>query len=266
MSRGVKFLLRLAMWLAVIAYIAVAVSFHSSTEKLCTGLEIRILDDQKFVDEDIVRLWLDTVFSPHLGKPAEELPLYEMEQLLRSKPYIQNVDLYSDIDGHCIVELSQRDVVFRVLSEGGHDFFVDTLGYRLNPRGVWQKDVPVITTNCVLPFPSNEYGFVDERYKVFSEYYLKNLRNFVKVLRRDQFLSGLVTQIRVTGDIKPGKESLHLIPRIGRQRIVLGDFSDIVSKLENVSLFYSKTYSDGWWHEASDVCFQYGDKIIIKRK
>lgn len=265
MSRGLKIILHFIVWLAVISYVAVATWYHSSMEKQYSGLEVRILDNQKFVDADIVASLVDSLVSGQEGKPFNEISLQKIEQVIGSHPYVQNVEVFSDIEGHCIVELSQRDVIFRVVSQQGHDFFVDTLGYMLNPSGVWQKDVPIITTDCKFPFQIHQYGYIDTCFQSVSNYYLKNLRNFVEILNGDKFLNGLITQTRITGELEPGKESIHLVPRIGKQRIILGNFSELKDKMENVNVFYCNTFKDGWSQNATEICFQYGDKVIIKR-
>lgn len=269
MARGVfKVLFRFALWIAVITYIVAALFFNSSREIMYGGLDVRIQDSiQRFVIADSVSAWLEPVVTELEGKQLDRFALNRMESILKDKPYIQYVQVYSDMDGRCIVELSQRDVIFRVLSESGHDFFVDSTGCRLNPHGVWQKQVPVITTDSRLPFDIDEYGYITD--SIFSQktcYYFKNLCKFAKELRDDPFLANFITQTKITGVLEPGREVIHLIPRFGRQRIVLGDFSDLSEKLENVSLFYSGVFKDGWGAVASDVCFQYGDKIIVKRK
>jgi len=269
MSKGLKTILKSLMWMALIAYLIVAVSYRSDvsqSENICKGIKVDILDEeQKFVNAALVSEWVDSLRLPIVGSPIDSLQMETIESFLRTKPYIQTIDVYPTIKGDCCIKLSQRDVIFRVVSSEGHDFFVDTLGYILDPSRQWQKKVPVITTDIKLPFDTDKFGNLGQVFSDTTYYYLQKLSNFVNILEKDDFLSSLVTQIRFTGRLEPGKEEIRLVPRVGRQVIVLGNLEDMDSKLRRLKTFYLKTFKDGWWQDAYELCFQYGDKVVVKR-
>lgn len=268
MSRGLKTIFHILIWIVIIAYLVTAMTYFSDvskSENICSGLNVNIKNsDEKFVDADLVSKWVDSLRIPITGIPMDSVKLEQIEKYLRSKPYVQKINVYPSINGECNVDISQREVIFRVISSQGHDFFVDTVGYILNPMGQWQKKVPVITTDLKLPFDTEKYGKINN-FGDTAKYYLQKLSNFANILVHDDFLSSLVTQIRITGDIKPGSEEVRLVPRVGRQIIVLGSFEDMDSKLNRLKKFYKKTFKDGWWQDADQLCFQYGNKVIVKR-
>lgn len=249
----------------LVAYLVVAVRYCSSRENevRCSGLQITIRDSalQRFVTPDHVRRWLaDSALSP-AGTPLREVDVYAIEHLIEAQDYVQQADVYAAIDGLLHISLTQRRPVLRVVSETGHNFYLDSALVLLPPQADCLAEVPVVSGRLPLTFPTDYFGQLDEKKYLRERELLYNLLNFVHQVDTDRFLTALATQIYYE------RGELYLLPRIGTQTIRFGEITDTAAvgrRLRKLSKFYRTSFGDQWWRQASEIDLRFQGQVVCK--
>lgn len=252
----------------LVGYAVVAIRYCSGRERelKCTGVAIVVRDSAElgFVTPEIVRKWLADSAVKSAGLSLREVDVYEVERLLGSKDYVSEAEAYTAIDGLLHIELRQRRPLMRVVSEAGHNFYVDSTLALLPPEAYCIAEVPVVSGKLPLGFPAGSYGNPDEKKFSKERELLHNLLNFVHQVDSDDFLRALVSQIYFS------EGEIVLLPRIGGQTIRFGridEGADIVARrLGKLSQFYRRSFSEGWWREAREIDLRFRGQVVCKMR
>lgn len=268
----------------LIGYTAVAVRYCSRREQelKCTGMEIRVQDsaEQHFVTPQLVRSWLrDSLEQATTGLPLREVDVYAAEKMVRQQPYVRKAEAYTAIDGLLHVKISQRTPLFRVVSEAGHNFYVDSALVILPPQSHCIAEVPVVSGKVPLGFPPGAFGPLDEKKYPQETELLHNLLNFVHQVDSSAFLKALVVQIYFDND-----GEVLLLPRVGgesggdhpalKQVVRFGQVVEsqtmgvpsVQSRLKKLVRFYKQSFSEVWWKDAAEIDIQFRGQVVISKR
>lgn len=267
----------------LIGYTAVAVRYCSRREQelKCTGTEIRVLDsaDQHFVTPSLVRGWLRDSLERVSGLPLREVDVYGVEKMVRQQPYVRQAEAYTAIDGLLHVKINQRTPLFRVVSEAGHNFYVDSALVILPPQSHCIAEVPVVSGKVPLGFGPDAFGPLDEKKYPQETELLHNLLNFVHQVDSDAFLKALVVQIyfdnggevlllpRVGGESDGDHPALKQIVRFGQvvENEAMG-VPSVQSRLKKLVRFYKQSFSEEWWKDAAEIDIQFRGQVVVSKR
>lgn len=265
MSPGGRKIVNVTLLVLLVAYAVVAVRYCSGREKelKCAGVEIVVRDSAalKFVTPDIVQGWLRDSGVRTVGMPLREVDVYGVERLVEGKDYVARADAYTSIDGQLHIALTQRRPVLRVVSEAGHNFYLDSALVLLPPQGECIAEVPVVSGRLPLGFSDAYFGRLDEKKFPQERELLYNLLNFVHQVDTDRFLTALTSQIYFDG------KEVRLLPRMGNQVIRFGEVSDsaaVAARLRKLSEFYRKSFAEEWWRSATEVDLRFRGQVVCK--
>lgn len=122
-------------------------------ELTCERIEIKLVDDMQYVQEEDVRRYLRKELGELNGQRLDSVQLYRIEQIIESKSAVKKCEAWTSRDGCLHIELSQREPVIR-FELGEKCFYADKEGF-LFPLGQGkQVDVPVI--KGAMPLNINE--------------------------------------------------------------------------------------------------------------
>src|SRR5690606_39717340 len=86
---------------------------------------------ETFIDQqDISSLILDN-FGNVIGVPLKDIETEKIEQGLLALPYVARASVYADMDGVLQINVQQREVILRVISARGKEYYVDTEGKKI---------------------------------------------------------------------------------------------------------------------------------------
>lgn len=265
MSPGGRKIVNIVLLAVLLVYTIVAVHYCSGREKKleCTGVEIVVRDSAtlKFVTPDIVQEWLRDSGIRTKGIPLREIDVYGIEHLVEEKDYVACADAYTAIDGRLHIALTQRRPVLRVVTETGHNFYLDSTLVLLPPQGDCIAEVPAVSGRLPLGFETDYFGRLDEKKFPRERELLYNLLNFVRQVDTDRFLSALTAQIYFDG------QEVRLLPRMGNQVIRFGEVSDsaaVAARLRKLSGFYRKSFAEGWWRKATEIDLRFRGQVVCK--
>ncbi|MGX1754873.1 MULTISPECIES: cell division protein FtsQ [Sphingobacterium] len=219
----------------------------------CTALKVMVEGKETFIDQNDISSMIKEKFGAVVGKQLNQLPLQQIETELKKSPYVSNADVHMDMDGTMRVSVQQREVVVRIINQGGQEFYVDSKG---NKIPVTLKYVPhVMVAN----------GNIKEGYKKSLEpvqsQLVKDLVRIVEETKADELWSNQIVQLYVNDE-----RDIEIVPRVGSQQLIIGNADSLSYKLERLKKFYTHILPRVGSDAYSKVNVKYSGQIVCERK
>jgi cell division protein FtsQ len=173
-----------------------------------------------------------------------------LERVLEADPFVLDADAYVNAKDLIIVELVQREPVIRVIDNNGLNYYMDKEGKKMPLSKHFSTRVLVATGNL----PPHIPDFLER-----EDYLLKDLFLLGQIIREDPFLSNLTEQIHVENG------SFAIVPKVGKQRIILGSFDHIEDKLERLKIFYDEIVPYKGLQEYKTIHLQYAGQVVCEK-
>lgn len=240
-----------AIWVVSLGGLVVLMSFieFKKANVYCQEVKVYIPGNQYFIDRQEV----DNILKVHrhqlVGRNMESINIQKLEAKLKSNPFIESAKVYADMDGIIEVEISQRQPVIRIMNQFGQDFYIDQHGLK----------IPLSSNFTAQVVAAN--GYIDE---VFSNKVdtlhtdmAKELFKTADFIRKDALWNAQVAQIYVNQD-----HEIELIPRVGNNRILLGNADDLEAKFHNLLVFYKQAIPQVGWDRYKVINIKYANQVI----
>ncbi len=232
----------------VVLSLAVQMYSESSLDKMDIKID-PITDNRYLIDEADVK----TMINEYVGYDAsratlKRLNLLDLEYLIDSDRRVANADLYVDKKMVLHVDIKQKTPIVRVMTSGA-SYYIDQHGDYVPVSGHTVR-VPVVT------------GAVDAyvpNYQMDQGHNLNAVLKIAQLIEADDFLKSLVEQINITEENK-----IVIAPKMGRNKIKIGDITNIEDKLYRLKVFYSKAISKYGIDKFSELDLQYDGKVFSK--
>lgn len=208
--------------------------------ELCDSFVVDVKDADKanFVDSVYILSLVKNKDLYPVGKRFNEIDLNKIEDAVKSCPMVLKAVCYRTPTGEVKVEMTQRQPVYRVMTEEGN-YYVDKNHQTFPTSYNSTVEVPLLSGALT------------------KEYAKDSLYDFMLFIKDDKFWREQTIQVYVDA-----QEGLMLIPRVGNHVILLGNASNFEQKLENVKVFYSKVINEVGWNSYSRIDVRYNDQII----
>ena len=245
-----------AIWLALIAGI-MALLFFSVIRKSNAEVKTLVVNivgvngDQKIISEQEVTRILQVAAGKSLTKSnIKTLNLRKLEAKLNKDKRIERADLYSDSKNRLNVRVIQKKPIMRVIEVSGYEYYLDENGKQVPVTRGSAVRVPVITG--IRDTFSAKLLTSDKPSK------LKNVFEIMKYVAKDEFLAALIDQAFVEQD---SIGDIVLIPKIGREKLIFGDASDIKDKFDNLKIFYRDGMQKLGWSRYKSLNLKYSHQV-----
>jgi cell division protein FtsQ len=164
----------------------------------------------------------------------------KLEKLVESHAGIKNVDVFSNQKGEIKIRVQQKKAIARVKSRTD-DYFLDEYGFEmLKPDNCTQQ--LIVFTGDISHNDHNE---------IFS---------LINTINRSEFWSAQITQVHFEDD------DVILIPRVGNQKIKVGNLRDIYEKLDKLYHFYKVVIPTKGWDFYKEINLKYNNQIVCTKK
>ncbi len=242
-------------WLLVITGITTLLIAANSKNKdhVCRDILIGIKGNEgKFYveKEDVLKLIGKTMSGSLLQRSITSINLAELENGLKTNPWIRNAELYFDSKDALHVFVEEREPVARVFTTQGSSFYMDSSGARMPLLDKMSIRVPVVTN-----FTSAR------RFNTADSALLQQTKNIVQFIYGNEFWNAQVGQIDITPDRK-----FELIPVIGDHVIKLGDGENIDEKLNKLYVFYKQVMSKAGFNKYAALNVEFGGQVVAVKK
>lgn len=242
MKRALKVLSLLGL---IFSLVIVSWKGGDSREKLScnkVGVQVDTQDDLYFITQEMV---LDSMRSNEdslLGKPLEDINIYLLEEFVDANENIEKAELYLTITGELHAEVKQRKPVLRVF-EGENSYYLD---------------------ENLSQFPLSENYSARVKLLYWSEATEERKVMLVKLLdaiESDDFMDAQLSAIEFDE-----MNQIVLYPRVGEQKIILGEAIDIEKKFEKLKIFYQQGLEKIGWDRYSLINLKYKDQLVCTKR
>ncbi|MCR8557950.1 cell division protein FtsQ [Mucilaginibacter sp. BJC16-A38] len=238
-------------WITCFGGLVVLMSFinQKKDEVVCKDVKIYIPGNQYFIDRDEVDNILQVNSHALIGRRMADINIHELENKLKSNPFIEFAKVYTDMDGIINVEISQRQPILRVMNRFDQDFYVDQHGLKIPLSGNFTARVIVAN------------GYIDEAFANHVDSLhtpmAAELFKTADYIRKDSLWDAQIAQIYVNKD-----HEIELIPRVGNNRILLGNADSLDSKFHNLLVFYKKALPLVGWDAYKVINIKYANQVV----
>ncbi len=238
-------------WLVSLSGLVALMSFieYKKAGVLCRDVKIYMPGSQYFIDRQEVDNLLGMSRHALIGRKLELINLHQLENKLKANPFIESAKVYADMDGIIWVELSQRQPMMRIMNRFDQDYYVDQHGLK----------IPLSPNFTARVLAAN--GYIDEvfgnKVDTLHTQLAKDLFKTADFIRKDSLWDAQIAQIYVNQD-----HEIELIPRVGNQRILLGDADSLENKFHNLKIFYKKALPVVGWDTYKVINIKYANQVI----
>ncbi|MEJ5992799.1 cell division protein FtsQ [Pedobacter sp. Du54] len=241
-------------WAICLSGIIVLMSFIEikKQEVKCTNVKIIIPGADNFIEREEIDAILEQNQGNLVGKSLEDINTHEIEAALKSNPYIAYAKVYADMDGVINILVKQRQPVLRIINAGGQDYYIDRDGLKMPMSPNFTANVLVATGNIFEGFS----GRIDTLISPL----VADLYKTALFLKQDTLWDSQIEQIFVNG-----KNDIELIPRVGNQRIILGNADSLAVKMSNLLAFYKQAMPQVGWDAYKTINVKYINQIVCEK-
>jgi len=222
---------------------------HSRMET-CKGIKINIIHDNSnaFITEnDVLEIINSVKDGPMANRRIHAIGFYNAEDALSHNQFVENAEVYPDLNGWVYIDLYQRIPVLRVLSNNNKSYYIDENGKRMPISYKYTTKTLVAS------------GFIENSNPLLGVD--KQLYDMALFINKDVFLSALIGQIYVKKDTE-----MLLVPKIGDFMIDFGNASDLENKFMKLKVLYKKILPFEGWNKYNNVILKYKNQIIVNKK
>lgn len=236
---------------------------RSSDRTPIADLKITVVGDEgvHFIDDVGVRRQVLDQGIAVLGSPIGDLDLPKIEQRLRGLPCVSQAEAHHTMDGTLHVMVKQRAPVVRVFNTDGTSFYIDKEGITMPIDPHYTARVLVVTGAL------SEPGAVDGVCSVYATDSIMNLfrsddiHRLALFIRQDQLWNALIDQVVVKSD-----GEFELVPKVGAQRILIGDGSDLEQRFAKLKIFYEKGIPKADWRRYDRIDLRFDDQVVCTKR
>jgi cell division protein FtsQ len=221
-----------------------------SRQETCKGIKINIIHDNSnaFITEnDVLDIINGVKDGPVLNRRIHAIGFFKAENAINQNHFVENAEIYPDLNGWVYINLYQRIPVLRVLSNNNKTYYIDRNGKRMPVSFKYTTKTLVAS------------GFIENSNPLLGVD--KQLYEMAQYISQDVFLSALIGQIYVKKDTE-----MLLVPKIGDFTIDFGNASNMENKFMKLKVLYMKILPFEGWNKYNNVILKYKNQIIVNKK
>jgi cell division protein FtsQ len=241
-------------WIVCLSGMVVLMSFINIKKHTikCTNIKILIPGADNFIEREEIDAILKQSQGRLVGRDLEKINLHDIEKQMIANPYIAMAKVYADMDGVIHVEVKQRQPVLRIINDANQDFYIDNTGLKMPVS-------PNFTANVLVANGSISERF-NGRVDTLNTQLASDLYKAAYYLKKDTLWDAQIEQLFVDAN-----RDIELIPRVGRQRILLGNADSLEVKMRNLLVFYKKAMPKVGWDTYKTINIKYTNQIVCEK-
>lgn len=224
----------------------------SSCEDISVKIKKTTDTDSTFITErDIIDLLSNSFEEEILGNSLDRIDIGRMERILERNPFVKEVDVFIDNKNIIHIEIIQRKPMMRIMDGDGRNYYLDAEGNFMPLSIHYTARVPIATGFI----PAHTTDFLERK-----QYGLKDVFELMTLLNEDSFYKAMIEQVHVSqnGDI-------ILIPKIGGQQILFGNYHQAEEKLKRLKVFYDQALPHEGWDKYRLIDIRFNNQIVCRR-
>lgn len=258
MKKRWQILVNYGLWTVLVIALLVSLSFVADEQKQmrCQSLDVAILPESGtyfITRDDVVReITGGRGEAVLLGEPVVLFNVGELEDALELNPFVQEAEVFIDIEGNLRVDVTQRRPIVRIMRQDGSGYYIDEFGIKMPLSDSFTAHVPIATGNI---YEKMEHT----KDTVFSKVG-RDIYKLAVYLDKNPFWKAMVDQVEITA-----KSELVFIPKIADHKVVLGDATNLEQKLAHLKVFYKKGLNKLGWDKYKVINLKYTGQIVCEK-
>jgi cell division protein FtsQ len=249
-----KYTLKCIAWVISLGGMTALMGFVEVKQQAvkCSNVKILIPGADNFIEREEIDAILKQSQGELIGRRLEEINLAEIENRIKANPYIAYAKVYAEMDGVIQIEIKQRQPLLRIINAAKQDFYVDRNGLKMPVSSNFTANVLVANGDIGESFS----GRVD----TLSSQLAEDLYKTALYIKDDTLWDAQIEQMFVNE-----RKDIELIPRVGNQRIILGNADSIDVKMGNLMAFYKQAMPKVGWDAYKTINIKYTNQIVCER-
>ena len=242
-------------WVISLSGVVVLMSFIELKKDatVCKDVKVYIPGSQYFIDKESVDKILEIGSNTLIGRKLDNINMHDLEKRLKTNPFIATARVFADMNGVIMVEITQRQPMMRMMNQFEQDFYIDEHGLKL----------PLSDNFTARVLAAN--GFIEEPFgnKVDTIHtgLAKDVYKTAAFITKDSLWNAQIAQIYVNAN-----HEMELIPRVGNQRILIGNADSLKNKFNNLLAFYKQAIPLVGWGAYETINIKYANQVIGIKK
>lgn len=221
--------------------------------KIITKVDIDIDNhyDSYFIDEnDIMNMISENGNKKLIGTAFNQVNLKEIEANVSQHKFVQNAEVFKDLQGTLVVNVEQSIPIARVIQVDGPDAYISDRGHVLPVSEKFTARVMVIGGDYTPELVKKDLPLDSASFKIFD---------LLQYIEKDKFWKTQIAQLDIdkTGDIT-------LYPQVGKQIIEFGKAEDIQEKFNKLDIFYKQILPQKGWNAYERVNLKFKNQIVCE--
>lgn len=202
--------------------------------------------------EDVLRMLKDDQVNAGKQQPVSDVNFGKLERVMENNPYVENAELFVDVNGVIQVNIRQRTPILRVINNQGVGYYLDEHASKMPLSSKFTARVPVATGNILAGAENSNNN---------DSVTLQKLYSLAAFINRDTFLTSLIEQVVVNN-----QREFELIPSLGNHTILLGDIDELKEKFSKLKIFYRDGLNHVGWNNYSQVNLKYRNEVYCRKR
>jgi len=256
------------VWVFIIAYIAVAMSFVKERRNkiLCHDIKVSILDslNNGFITVSDIEDFMHETDMNVIGIPVSLINTKNIERQLKQYSSVKNAEVYVTLEGDIRVDIDQRNPIVRIVNKRGQSYYIDLEGTIMPLSSKYSSHVLIANGKIVEHFEVNRTRdiFCEPRDENWHRNRLVcDLYELSKFIYQDEFWKAQIEQIYVNDN-----HEFELIPRVGAHLIFLGSIENYKKKFRNLKAFYLQGLNNVGWNKYEEINLKFDNQVICTKR
>ena len=260
-----KRVLIILLWVAIIGYYLVALSFVSERRRgqICTAVEVAVVDSthSRFVTAKDIFQMVTNKNQKITGNRFDSINIPVIEQHLGNFSPIRRADIYKTVDGKVHIDVSQRTPIVRVINRYGENFYIDDQGEILLHSSRYCAHVLVANGYINLRPEQKSHNVLTAEMPKGKRNIMRELFQLANYINSDRFWKAQIQQIYVNED-----GDFELVPTVGAHVIIFGAFDKPDAKFAKLESFYRHGLNVKGWNTYDMINLKYEGQIIATKR
>lgn len=259
----------IVIWLAIIVYLIVSLSFVSNKEEtnVCSKIDIQIVDNtqNQFVEEQDIINTLKNKGKKLLSFHVDSINTDEIEDIIYQHTSVKRAEVYIEKNDVLRIDIVQRNPIVRIINYNKESYYIDEEGYVMPLSKKYTAHVPIVNGKINEPFAKysnkNLTNLTFEEDDFSKSEILKDIYVLSKYIYNNKTWKSLIEQIYINED-----KEIELIPKLGVESILFGTIDDYENKFLRLKSLYTIGFPKTGWNKYKSINLKYKNQAICTKR
>lgn len=230
----------------------------------CRLLNVTVVqnDSNYFITPAEIRLLVYGQQGDITKKNIDKVDIISMEAMLKSNPYIAEAQVFATLDGTVNITVVQKKPIVRIINQNNESYYIDSEGELMPLSPDFTALVMVVNGEINEPYIRNCRSKVNQEGDTSERSLLPSVYKLSDYIYHNPFWKAFIPEVYVDS-----AGEFCLIPRVGNQRIILGDTNNMRQKFDKLWVLYHEglNHADKW-NDYSEINLKYNHQIVCTKK